>query len=383
MRSPQMSEAFNLSAALARPAAPVTIPPARLIGILPGEGVGPELIDVALTILTAVSATTSIQFEIITGGPIGLPARKETGRDLSDEVIDFCQSIFNRYGVIFCGPGGGRFVYELRSHFDLYCKFVPIRPIPALHDTGVLCPEARTGVDIVIVRENTGGVYLGEWGQDERHTTTAYHRFSYTETHVDRILKVAARLAGRRRQRLTVVLKPGGVPAISSLWQRKMQEVCAAFPLDLQMLEIDNAMYQIIANAHAFDVVVAPNMFGDVLADGAGLLLGSRGLCFSGNFNDTRAAVYQTGHGAAYDLTGTDQANPVGQIHALAMMLRESCHLPALAAAVEAAVEATLVAGFRTPDIAGIGNKTVGTVELGCRIADRVAKNCAKLDRCP
>ncbi len=238
-------------------------------------------------------------------------------------------------------------------------------------------------MDIVIVRENTGGVYLGEWGQDKGNSGTAFHRFSYKEAHVERILMVAARLACNRRGRLTVVLKPGGVPAISSMWQRKMQEVCTGLDLEPRMLEIDNAMYQIIANAQAFDVVVAPNMFGDVLADGAGLLLGSRGLCFSGNFNDSQAAVYQTGHGAAYDLAGTDQANPVGQIHALAMMLRESFGLHREAAAVEAAVAFTLAEGFRTPDIAGPDSKVVGTAELGRRIAARVASNCANPDHCP
>jgi len=138
------------------------------------------------------------------------------------------------------------------------------------------------------------------------------------------------------------------------------------------MLEVDNAMYQMIASPEQFDVVVAPNMFGDVLSDGAALLLGSRGLSYSGNFGDTGKAVFQTGHGAAHDLTGKDTANPIGQVLSLAMLLRESFGLNHYAEMIETAIEETLIDGWRTSDISEPGCKLVGTQEMGLRIGDRL-----------
>jgi len=140
-----------------------------------------------------------------------------------------------------------------------------------------------------------------------------------------------------------------------------------------QVLEIDNAAYQLIANPRELDIVVAPNMFGDVLSDAASVLLGSRGLSFSGNFGRERRAIYQTGHGAAQDLAGRDRANPVGQIFSLAMMLRESFGWQREAAAIETATSAVLGQGWRTPDIASATSRVIGTRELGTRIADAVA----------
>jgi 3-isopropylmalate dehydrogenase len=175
-----------------------------------------------------------------------------------------------------------------------------------------------------------------------------------------------------RQGKLRVVLKPGGIPAISKLWQSKLQELAQGSGLKPEVLEVDNAIYQVIANAQQFDVLVAPNAFGDILSDGASLLLGSRGLSYSGNFGTAGHAVYQTGHGAAHDLAGSNRANPIGQILSLAMMLRESFGHYEAAESIEAAIEETLQGGWRTADIAETGSKVIGTKEMGARIAQQL-----------
>jgi 3-isopropylmalate dehydrogenase len=333
--------------------------------------VGPEVIGASLDLLDVVTSATGHRFELRFGGDIGVPALRATGQALTDEVVDFCRNVFDAGGAVLCGPGGGRFVYELRRQFDLYCKLVPLRPVRALRDTGVLRPEALANVDVLVIRENVGGLYLGEFGFEESGgLRRAYHCFHYDDAQVSRILGVAVRVARMRRGRLCVVTKPGGAPSISEIWRSQAERLVPSGEIELRILEVDTACYQLVAEAHAFDVVVAPNMFGDVLADAATLLLGSRGMSCSANFADGGRAVYQTGHGAAHDLARSDRANPIGQILSLAMMLQESFDMPAAAAAVHEAVEAALEAGWRTPDIAAPGCRLVGTREIGRRIGD-------------
>ncbi|MCK4705299.1 MAG: 3-isopropylmalate dehydrogenase [Gammaproteobacteria bacterium] len=351
-----------------------------VIGILPGEGIGPEIIDVTLNILKRLDSCTPERFKIENGGEIGVPAKVKFGKALTNEVIDFCQSVFKRQGAILCGPGGERFVYTLRAQFDLFCKFTPIKALSALDNTGVIKPEIRHNANMVVIRENIGGLYFGEWGITvDGQKESAFHRFSYEREHVTRILNVAIKLASLRHNKLTVVLKPGGVPAISELWQTILTELTTDSEIKTQMLEVDNAMYQMIANPEQFDVVVAPNMFGDVLSDGAALLLGSRGLSFSGNFGNSGMAVFQTGHGAAHDLTGKDVANPIGQILSLAMLLRESFGLNHYAESIESAVEEVLIDGWRTTDIREPDCKLVGTKEMGALIGDRLENKMKQL----
>src|ERR1700690_2487138 len=255
----------------------------HVIGVLPGEGIGPGRIDITLGLREVLAAHSSRRFDIRIGGPIGLIAQQQYGHSLTDEVIAFCSDAFSAGGAILCGPGGGRFVYDLRTRFELYCKFTPLRPFRALQDTGALRPERTVGVDIVAVRENIGGLYFGSWGSEVRPDgqLLAYQHFSYLEEDVDRILDVSLRLAGQRRNRLAVVTKPGGVPAISAIWENRLHHLNQGKNVESRILEVDNAVYQLIANAHEFDVIVSPNMFGDVLADCGALLLGSRGMSFS------------------------------------------------------------------------------------------------------
>ncbi len=344
-----------------------------LIGVLKGEGIGPEIIEPTLRVLEAATLEKSIRVRTCFGSSIGKVALQETGCPLTEEVKGFCQTIFRQNGAILCGPGGGRFVYELRSHFDLFCKIIPIRPLVKAADLGVLKPAALLDVDIVLVRENIGGIYMGQWGEARRgDQTVASHAFEYRTDQVERILQVALGLAQARRGKLTLVVKTEGIPTISRLWMNSLEEIARGTGIHTEILEADNAAFQLINAARNFDVIVTSNLLGDILGDLGALLLGSRGMSFSGNFGPDYRAVYQTAHGAAYNLTGLNSANPVGQILSLAMLLRFNFGLIDLAERIEAAVKRTLEAGWRTTDIASPGCMRVGTRELGDRIADAV-----------
>jgi 3-isopropylmalate dehydrogenase len=340
-----------------------------VLGVLAGEGIGSEVIGAALIVLDAVRAANRLTMEVRQGVMSGgtSPAADRLSRD----TADFCESIFAAGGALFCGPVGGRFVYDLRAHFDLYCKLVPLRPSPALCDASILRPQRLGGVDVLIVRENVGGLYFGEYGRRDGGRV-AYQNLSYCADHVARVVEVAARLARARRGGLAIVVKAGGVPAVSDLWCEVAESVAANHVVELEILQIDNASFQLIADPARFDVIAAPNCFGDVLADAATALLSSRGMSYSANFGPEGRASYQTGHGAALDLAGSGRANPVAQILSLAMMLRESFTLAREASCLEAAVENVLAAGVRTADIAGPESRVVGTVELAECVAREV-----------
>lgn len=347
--------------------APQTPPPPWVIGVLPGEGVGPEVIGAALGVLDALPGRE--RFELRWGGPIGLDAERAGDTPLSDEVAALCSGVFADGGAALCGPGGGRFVYDLRRRFDLFCKLAPICPCPELRGQTRLRDVGD--VDLLMVRENVGGAYQGvETARIGARGPEVALELSYAEADIRRIVAVAAHAARRRRGRLLVVLKDGGLPGLSALWRRVAIEVAQG--VELRCVNVDLVAYELIQAPEALDVIVAPNLFGDVLVDLAGALLGARGVTFSGNFSPTGAAVYQTSHGAAYDLAGQDLANPVGQIASLAMMLRESFGLVEEAALVELAVRRAWAAGWRTRDMAPAGGPWVGTVELGRRVAAEV-----------
>lgn len=349
---------------------------ALTVGVLPGEGIGPEVISVALSVLSAVEAANGARFEVRTGGAIGHDAERRTGRPLTDEVSAFCEDVFEKGGAILAGPGGGRFVYDLRRRFDLFCKLSPVRPIEPLLEAGRLKARAVVGADVLVVRENTGGEYLGEWLEtsDGREGRVCVHSYRYSERQVRRLLAVAAALAAGRRRRLDVIVKDGGIPGVSGLWRDLGREAAARANVDVRFVDIDLAAYRLIQDPLSFDVIAASNLFGDVLADVGAVLVSSRGMSFSGNFSEEGAAVYQTNHGSALDIAGQGRANPIGQVASLAMMLRESFGLAREARWIEAGVADVLERGFRTFDIAEPGARVCGTAELGERIAAAVAE---------
>lgn len=350
-------------------------PQTPLIGVLKGEGIGIEVISAALTVLSALEAASDVRFELRTGGVIGTEAEASHGKPLSGEVIDFCGRIFADGGAVLSGPGGGRFVYDLRREFDLFCKFSPLRVCSALVNDNHLKPEHLRDLDMLLVRENAAGLYQGQWRESAAPDggRRAEQSFSYTEFEVRRILKVAACIAAERRGILHVVVKDGGVPTISKLWRDCAEEIARAASIQCHIVNVDLVAYLMIQHPQKFDVMVSPNLFGDILADLGGALLGSRALSFSGNYSAAGAAVYQTNHGAAYDLAGTNQANPAGQIYSLAMLLRESFGLLREADIIESAVAEVWRQGWRTADLVHDGNP-IGTREMTERVAGEVLR---------
>lgn len=357
-----------------RPVPRLTADAVCLIGVLEGEGCGPEVISACLRVMDALEAVGLCKFQTRRGGPIGLAAEQQHGTAFTAEVMEFCRDVFANGGALLHGAGGGRFVYDLRRHFDLFCKICPVRVCEELGNAGRLKPEHLAGVDIVIVRENCAGVYQGRWseGVASKGGRTAEHSFSYSEQEVRRIVEVAVRISQRRRGELTVVVKEGGVPAITKLWRDCALDIAAAAGIKARMMNVDYAAYGLLQHARQFDVVVAPNLFGDVLVDISGVLLGSRALGYSGNFSSGTAAVYQTNHGAAYDLGGQGKANPAGQIFSLAMLLRESFGLLDAAEVIERAVRAIWRQGWRTAELEEPGCRLAGTREMGELVADAV-----------
>jgi len=350
--------------------------PRPVIGVFAGEGVGPEVMRCALDALAALQEATGLRVDVRRGGPIGAEAVARDGVPLPEEAIDFAAEVFGAGGAILCGPGGGRFVYDLRRRFDLFCKLSPVRVHPELVRAGPFRPRHVRDVDLLFVRDNAGGVYQGEWGEHDSPAEgrVAEHCFRYSERQVRRVVEVAARLAVTRTGRICVVTKEGGVPTVSRLWADVAGDTAARYGVACEVANADLIAYRMIREPRAFDVLVTPNMLGDLLIDGAAVLQGSRGLAFSGNFAGGGAAVYQTNHGSAYDLAGTDVANPAAQILSLAMLLRESLSLPREAAVLEQAVTDVWRAGWRTADVAQPGTRTVGTREFGNLVAAAVRR---------
>jgi 3-isopropylmalate dehydrogenase len=347
------------------------IPP--LIGVLEGTGIGPAVIAATLQVLKSVESVCGLKFEVQLGGLIGEDAVREHGQWLPENTRQFCADIFQQGGAILSGPGGGRYVYDLRRHFDLFCKFVPVQPLMELSHAGKISPQFLKGIDMLIIRDNIGGVYQGQWS--DRMTEAGRvveHSFSYRENDVRRLIEVAARAAADRKGNLLVIVKDGGVPGMTALWRDVGNAVAERHGMEANFMNVDYAAYELIQNPSRFDVVVAPNLFGDIIADICGVLVSTRGVTFSGNFDPQGHGVYQTNHGCARDLAGADVANPGGQILSLAMLLRESFGLDAAAGLIEESLAAVWRAGWRTADIHEPGCQIVGTRTMGEKVAEQI-----------
>jgi 3-isopropylmalate dehydrogenase len=350
-----------------------------LVGVLEGAGIGPSLISAALEVLESVGRVVNVRFDVRRGGLIGEDAIARHGTWLPDGTIAFCDEILNQGGAILSGPGGGRYVYDLRRRFNLFCKLVPVRPAPELARAGVV-RTSHAGLDLLIVRDNIAGVYQGDWTQQGHgEARVATHTFSYREPDVRRIVTVAARAAASRRGGFTVVVKDGGVPAISELWRDVATNIGDQWGVAPRFINVDALAYEIIRYPERFDVIVAPNLFGDIIADLTGVLIGSRGLTFSGNFDSLGRGVYQTNHGCAHDLVGTDTANPGAQLLSLAMLLREAFGLDHAATLIEHALASVWREGWRTADIAEPGCRIVGTGAMTERVAKSIEGTAARI----
>ena len=342
------------------------------IGVLWGEGVGPEVIGAALEVLESVAKCKGLTIKLREGGRL----TSRTKGQLREEIIDICEETFERGGAVIQGPYSGRFVYDLRKQFDLFFKISPLTSMLSVPDASRLKLQALEGLDILMTRENSGGIYQGHWTEDEGSPgqRRARHSFDYEESQVRRFLFASARLAKQRRGEMVVVWKEAGLPSISALWRACAEEASQEYNVRLQLVGADLMAYWLVQQAASFDVIATPNLFGDVLADLGAVLVGSRGVSFSGNFSASGRAVYQTNHGAAFDLEGTDRANPAGQFFAVAMMLRESFGMRDEADAMEEAVRSVWREGWRTEDVSIPGSRLIGTREMGHRVASRAVE---------
>ncbi len=343
--------------------------------ILPGDGIGPEIVAVAVRVLEALSAGQGLRARI-EHGLIGGAALDATGNPLPPETL----SQAKQADAILLGAVGGprwdgappelrpeRALLGLRASLGLYANLRPVRLYPELVEASTLRPEVVDDLDILIVRELTGDVYYGEprghrclEGKRE-----ALNTMVYTEAGIRRIAEVAFDLAARRRGRLCSIDK-ANVLEVSQLWRTVVSEVGRDRPeVGLSHMYVDNAAMQLVKDPRQFDVLLTPNLFGDILSDLAAMLSGSIGMLPSASLDGMGRGLYEPIHGSAPDLAGTNSANPLATVLSLAMLLRHSLAAPELAEHVEGAVQGALSEGLRTADIYSRGTVRVGTVEMG------------------
>ncbi len=343
------------------------------IAVLGGDGIGPEVTAEAVRVLQAVGQRFGHEFEF-TEALIGGAAIDSSGSALPPRTIDACRS---SAAVLLGAVGGPKWsdpsarvrpeqgLLDLRRTLGLFANLRPVRTMPAMLDASPLKPEVIAGVDIMVVRELTGGIYFG------RKSRTAFEAedvCSYTTDEVERVTRVAGRLAMERRRRLVSVDK-ANVLETSRLWRAVAERVLREeFPeVRIRALLVDAAAMHLIRRPASFDVLLTENMFGDILTDEASMLAGSLGLLPSASLGVGPVGLYEPIHGSAPDIAGRGIANPYGTILSAAMLLRHSLGLGAEAAAVDAAVETAVTAGVRTADIALAGKAPVGSREAGSR----------------
>ena len=350
------------------------------VAVLGGDGIGPEVIAEGLRCLRAVAESFGHDIQL-TELPFGGVAIDLHGNPLPPDTLRIC---LHADAVLLGAIGGPKWsaptakvrpeqgLLQLRKELGAYANLRPVKVLPALADASTLKPEVLAGVDLIFVRELTGGIYFGE---KRRDATTAVDVCTYTTQEVERITRVAARLARQRRRKLTSIDK-ANVLETSRLWREVVERVMRAeFPdVTLEHVLVDAAAMHLIRRPKDFDVLVTENMFGDILTDEASMLCGSLGLLPSASLGDGRRGLYEPIHGSAPDIAGRGIANPCGTILSVAMLLRHSLDLTTEADVLEAAVTRALEDGARTPDIATPGTRTLSTREM----ADVVLANLAK-----
>lgn len=359
------------------------------IVLMPGDGVGPEIVAQAIKSMNAVAKRFDVEFET-TEVAIGGAAIDAFGVPLRPEDLVICR----KADAVLLGAVGGpawdniavalrpeRGLLALRKGMRLFANLRPVAVNAELADTSPVKKEIVSGTDLMVVRELTGGIYFGKPSR-QWETVTGRHAVDtmrYREEEIDRVVRLAFELARTRRKHLTSVDK-SNVLATSRLWHAIVEEIAPSYPdVTLEHVLVDAMSMRLIRQPSRFDVVVMENMFGDILTDEASVLAGSIGLLPSASIGAPRGAsdtrrrgVYEPIHGSAPAMTGQNRANPVGTILSLAMLLRTSLGLQDAGDAVEHAVNATIAAGIRTPDIAA-GLNPVTTSEFGDEVASRIA----------
>lgn len=354
------------------------------IALIRGDGIGPEVVEEAVKVLDAVGEKFGHHFtytDVLMGGC----AIDAVGKSYPDGTAEACKACD---AVLLGAVGGPKWghstdpnkrpetaLLSIRKDLGLYANLRPAALRPAMIDACPLKREtAEKGIDLMMVRELTGGIYFGKKNryQTEDRGEEASDLLAYSEKEIERIGRRAFELARLRRSKVSSVDK-ANVLESSRLWRQVMHRLAQEYSdVAYEDVLVDNAAMQLVKDPGQFDVVVTENMFGDILSDEASMVTGSIGLLPSASIGDTAPGLYEPIHGSAPDIAGQDKANPIATILSVAMMLRYSFHLAAEADAVEAAVDAVLVQGARTADIAKEGEPVVGTKEMGSLIRAQI-----------
>lgn len=353
------------------------------IVLIPGDGIGEEVMRSAVQVLDAVQKQRRLNFQYECA-LLGGCAIDAAGDPLPDETLELC---LDAETILFGAAGGPKWDHvspekrperalaKLRKEMDL---FVNLRPVRGRKTLAPILPVKNRliggGIDMLIVRELAGGLYYGEprGVSTENGETRGYNTMVYTKAEVERVARAAFDLAGERSGRLTSIDKANMLET-SRLWRETTTQLADEYPdVKLDHLLIDAAALALIAHPRRFDVLVTGNIFGDILSDEAGALAGSLGMLPSASYGSGRGALYEPVHGTAPDIAGQDKANPIAMILSAAMMLRRSFGLSAEADAIEEAVDQALEDGYRTADIAQKGMKTCGTQEMTDAILQRM-----------
>ncbi|WP_025770409.1 3-isopropylmalate dehydrogenase [Thioalkalivibrio sp. HK1] len=354
--------------------------------LLPGDGIGPEIIAQARKVLDALCSQGALDARIDEAS-IGGDATDRFGTPLPDETLESAKAA----DAILLGAVGGpqwdgverslrpeRGLLRLRSELGVFANLRPAIAYPQLVGSSTLKPEVIRGLDLLIVRELTGGIYFG----DPRGIRTlddgrrqGFNTLVYAEDEIERVCRVAFESARRRSKRLCSVDK-ANVLEVSELWRDVAETVAKDYPdVFLSHLYVDNAAMQLVRDPKQFDVIVTTNMFGDILSDLASMLTGSIGMLPSASLDAKAKGLYEPIHGTAPDIAGQGVANPLATILSAAMMLRHSLGLPDLSDRIEAAVGRALDRGFRTPDIHSPETTLVDTVQMGDAVVDALTSN--------
>ncbi len=355
------------------------------ITTLPGDGIGPEIVSATRLVLDTVASTFNHQFtyrEALLGGI----AIDETGNAFPPDTIEACKSA----DAILLGAVGGpkwddpnaadrpeRGLLAMRKELGLFANIRPVKIFRGLEDASPLKPERLANVDLVFVRELTGGIYFGQpKGKDvvdgERR---GFDTMVYRESEIRRIVELAMQIARKRGRKHVTSIDKANVLQTMQVWRQVATEV-GAENKDITLVHqlVDSAAMRLVTNPSDFDVIVAGNMFGDILSDEGAVLTGSLGLLPSASLGSTKLGVYEPIHGSAPDIAGKGIANPLGTILSAAMLLRHSLDLDTEALAIETAVQQALDDGLRTGDLGG-GSKSLGTTAMGEAICARIKKN--------
>ncbi|HPQ44589.1 MAG TPA: 3-isopropylmalate dehydrogenase [Syntrophales bacterium] len=357
----------------------------KKIAILPGDGIGPEIMQEALKVLKAVQEKYSIDLSIDIAD-VGGSAIDRHGEALPSSTLKLCE---DSNAILFGSVGGPQWealpperqperaaLLPLRKHFGLFCNLRPAKIFSAFAAASPLRSDiVRDGFDILCIRELTGGIYFGtpKGRRGSGMEEAAFDTMIYRRGEIERIARMAFDAARLRRGKVTSIDK-ANVLSSMVLWREVVSEIGREYSdVALNHMYIDNATMQLVKDPHQFDVLLCGNMFGDIISDECAMLTGSMGLLASASLNETGFGLYEPAGGSAPDIAGKGIANPIAQILSAAMLLRHTLHDEEAASAIETAVEEVIGAGMHTPDIATATSTVIGTAEMGSEIAYRIA----------